>query len=100
MQYKDLEAAFASTRSVLANITADQYPLPTPCAAWDVQELINHVVSGAHWFAATAMAGEGDPAKYPPHVIGDDIPAAYDEGTKACLAAFADPAVLGKTITL
>ena len=53
----DLERAFASARSVLANVTPDQLANPTPCQSWAVRDLINHFVGNAGWFALSVNAG-------------------------------------------
>lgn len=96
-----LAAAFASTRAVVAKVTPDQYDERTPCASWDVRALINHVVGGSHWFAATARAGEppAGGAEPPDFTVGDPL-AAYDEGIAASLAAFADPEAATRTVRL
>lgn len=96
-----LAAAFAATRAVLANVTADQYDKKTPCASWDVRALINHIVGGSHWFAATARAGEppAEGAEPPDFTAGDPL-AAFDEGIAASMAAFGEPDVPTKTVKL
>ncbi|MBO0807472.1 MAG: TIGR03086 family protein [Actinobacteria bacterium] len=101
MNTDTLAAAFASTRAVLANVTADQYDKKTPCASWDVRALINHIVGGSHWFAAIARAGEppAEGAEAPDFTVGDPL-AAFDEGIAASVAAFADPDVATKTMKL
>jgi uncharacterized protein (TIGR03086 family) len=101
MNTDDLAAAFASTRAVLANVTPDQYDEKTPCASWDVRALINHIVGGSHWFAATARAG-APPAggtEAPDFTVGDPL-AAFDDGIAASVAAFADPEAVAKTVKL
>jgi uncharacterized protein (TIGR03086 family) len=95
-----LAAAFAATREVLANVKPHQYGDATPCAAWDVRALINHIVGGSHVFAVVARAGKvPDQAETPDVTIGDPL-AAFDDGIAASLAAFADSNVLAKTLTL
>ena len=95
-----LAAAFASTRSVMLNVTPAQYGDPTPCASWDVRALINHIVAGSHYFAATARAGEPPAQVEPPDFTEDDPLLAFDAGITATLTAFAAPDVGAKTITL
>ena len=99
MATEQLEQAFATTRAVLANVKADQYDQPTPCASWDVRALVNHIVGGSHYFAASVSAGkapEGDPGDF----TGTDVMAAYDEGIKAAVAAFGAPGALEKTVEM
>jgi len=54
MSTAHLEQAIASTRSVLENVSADQMQAATPCASWNVSQLINHMVGGPQFFAAFA----------------------------------------------
>jgi uncharacterized protein (TIGR03086 family) len=93
---QSLEQAIASTRSVLDNITPDQLDDDTPCESWKVRDVINHVV-GTHLFFRGALTdtppGGGDPAS-------GDFVAAYDEATRACVAAFQADGVDERTITL
>ena len=42
----------------LSNVAADEWGLPTPCADWDVAELVDHVVGGNRW-AALVLNGVG-----------------------------------------
>ncbi|MDQ2707147.1 MAG: TIGR03086 family metal-binding protein [Actinomycetota bacterium] len=95
-----LAAAFASTRAVLVNVTPDQYDNATPCASWDVRALINHIVAGSHYFAATARAGEPPAGVEPPDFTEDDPLTAFDAGITASLEAFAAPDVGTRMITL
>lgn len=101
MNTDTLAAAFASTRAVLANVTADQYDNKTPCASWDVRALVNHIVGGSHWFAATARgeAPQAGATDAPDFTVGDPL-AAFDEGITASLAAFADPDLAAKIVKL
>jgi uncharacterized protein (TIGR03086 family) len=96
----DLAAAFASTRAVLAAVTPEQYDAKTPCESWDVRAVINHIVGGSHWFAATARAGQPPSGGEPPDFTQRDVLAAFDEGIAASVAAFGDPQVAAKIVTL
>jgi Mycothiol maleylpyruvate isomerase N-terminal domain len=39
-----LERANAGTEKVVANVTRDQLALGTPCASWQVRDVVNHLV--------------------------------------------------------
>ena len=43
--------ALEETRSVVADIDRAQWADATPCEGWDVQALLNHLVSGNLWAA-------------------------------------------------
>ena len=86
-------------RSVLGNVGPDQMGLPTVSDEWDVRGLINHVVQGNSWGAANVRTG-GAP-RPSGDAIGDRDPmAAYEASADDLLAAFAEPGVLGRTVTM
>ena len=99
MATENLERAFASTRNVLSNVRSDQLDDPTPCISWDVRTLINHIVGGSHWFAASTNAGVAPDVPDTDFASGDFV-ASYDEGVKASLAAFGAPGAQEKIVKL
>ena len=48
MTTESLAKAFATTRTILSNVTPDQYGDSTPCVSWTVRDLVNHIVEGAN----------------------------------------------------
>jgi len=99
MSTANLERAFASTRSVLANVTPDQLSNPTPCQSWQVRELVNHLVGVSLWCAETANTGAAPPPPETDFTTGDMV-AVYDDGIAAAVDAFGRPSALDKMITL
>jgi uncharacterized protein (TIGR03086 family) len=99
MTTESLERAFASTRKVLAGVDADRLDQSTPCQSWDVRQVINHIVGGSHWFAASTEAGES-PALEDTDYAGGDFVAAFDEGAAKSVAAFAAPGAQERMIKL
>ena len=88
--------ALDETRSVVAGIDRVRWADPTPCDGWDVQALLNHLVSGNLW-AAELGSGRtieevGD--RLDGDVLGDDALAAYDASAKAAAATFEAPGAL------
>jgi uncharacterized protein (TIGR03086 family) len=49
MSAADLQQAHDVFGEVLANVRADQLGLATPCASWDVRQLVEHVIEGARF---------------------------------------------------
>lgn len=56
------ERATARAATVMAGVSAGQLDGPTPCADWDVQQLIDHMVGGTDFLLA-ALAGETPPER-------------------------------------
>ncbi len=98
MSTKPLELAIASTRGVLTGVSADQLDAPTPCAAWKVSELINHIVGGQAFFAngARGQAPSGEDVDY----SSGDFVATFDQAAADCLAAFAADGVMEQMLEL
>lgn len=102
MTTENLERAFSIARGVLANVTPDQYDLPTPCASWDVRRLLSHYVGASHWFAMCVNAGEApedDTTESVDYTQGDLL-ASYDAGIKASVEAFGAPGAQEKMVKL
>lgn len=99
MVTEDLAKAFASTRAVLSNVTADDLDKPTPCKSWAVRDVINHIVGGAHWFGASCEAGVA-PEQEPRDWTEGDMVASFDEGIDRTLAAFEAPGAQEKIVKL
>lgn len=85
-----------ATRRIVAGIDRGQFGEPTPCADWNVEELLNHVVSGNWWAAELARGAtiEGVGSRLDGDQLGDDPLDAYDRSAEAAAAAFEAPGVL------
>ena len=75
---------------VAAGVRPDQLGLPTPCAEWTVQDLLDHLVGGTRYLGA-AVAGTEPSA--PSGTTADELRA----GVEACLLGLADPDALSRT---
>lgn len=98
MSIQPLQQAIASTREVLANVSADQLQNSTPCASWDVAGLINHVVGAQHFFVA-GMSGQ-PPAGGETDWTQGDWMAAYDEATSAFVACCQEEGAMEKMVAM
>lgn len=88
--------ALDATRRVVAGVTDDQWPLPTPCQGWTVHDLANHIVAGNLWaaelgsgrsIAEVGSALDGD-------MLGTDPVDAYDRSAALAAAVFEAPGAL------
>jgi uncharacterized protein (TIGR03086 family) len=99
MSAEVLQQAFASTGSILANVSAEQLDLPTPCASWKVRDVVNHIVGGTTYFAVTAETGTAPPVSDADHSAGD-FKAQFQEGAERAVRAFGAEGAMEKTMKL
>ena len=98
MGTEPFQQAVAVSREVLSSVSADQMGQSTPCASWDVAELINHIIGGQFFFAA-GMAGE-TPDEDGPDFASGDYMSAFDEGSAKAIAAFGADGALEQMVNL
>jgi uncharacterized protein (TIGR03086 family) len=77
-----LEQTFDHAHRVIANVRADQLGAPTPCAEWDVRQLLEHAVGDA-------------PA---PFVLGPDPASQFREAADGALAGWRTPGVFDRIV--
>lgn len=82
--------AAADAVRVASGVRPDQLDRPTPCSAWTVQELLDHLVGGTRYLGA-AMAGIAPTV--PTGTTAEDFRTGVDE----CLLGLADPEALDRT---
>jgi uncharacterized protein (TIGR03086 family) len=84
--------------AVLARVAGDEWTLPTPCAAWNVRQLVGHVVCGSAMATAIARGADRNAAiaALGRDLLGDDPVTAYREVLDEQADALDDPAVLGR----
>lgn len=82
--------ALDATGAIVAGIRPDQLDDPSPCAGWDVRELLNHVVGGNLWVKplvdGRTIADVGD--ELDGDQLGDDHVAAYERSAAQAAASF------------
>jgi uncharacterized protein (TIGR03086 family) len=89
-----IEAAAKNTRKVLAGVKPNQLKDPTPCAKWNVQDLIDHIAVSIAGFSTAIVTGTQPPETKP----GSGNLAAFDAGVKKLVTAARVPGVLQKTL--
>ena len=89
--------AVDQTGRIVAGVSPDQYGLPTPCADWDVQALLNHTIGAAEMFNTAARGGAFDMAPLQGDHVGDDPGAAYGKAAAELREAMGKPGVLEQT---
>jgi uncharacterized protein (TIGR03086 family) len=84
-----LERAVAATRAVVAKVNPEQHGDPTPCDAWDVRALLNHLVAGNRYFGALAAGERPEFSLFQEDHLGDADPARnYDAAAATALDAW------------
>lgn len=92
MTSDDLERAVRAAAAVLARVEPGQLDDPTPCTAWPVRELINHLVGGSVFYATAIASGEvGNDGSPPPDFASGDFVGAYADGAAKLSAALRAP---------
>lgn len=86
---EQLADAADRTGRLVAGIKPDQWGEPTPCAEWDVQSLVAHLING-NTMVASAIAGRAPTYK--------SLRAGFDESAATLLAAFQQPGALEKVV--
>ena len=98
-----LSQAFTSTSGVLAGVSATDFEKATPCASWQVRDLINHVVGGPRWYASFAVTGappsDGSPEDAEDFSAGD-FKAVFASDSTRCVAAFSADGAMERTMRL
>jgi len=84
------ERASARGLEIAGGVRPDQLALPTPCSAWTVHDLIDHLVGGTVYLLG---AISGLPVEPP---VGATT-VEYRARRAACLAGLRDPAALSRT---
>lgn len=82
------------------SISPDQLALPTPCAEWNLAQLLDHMTVQNLGFAAAAAGNGADEAVWATGARRDDPVADYLDSAIAVTGAFATPDVLGRSLTL
>jgi uncharacterized protein (TIGR03086 family) len=93
-----LAGALDQTGAIIAAVRPEQAALPTPCRAWDVRGLVNHVVQDVQHFTAMVSGAPWEPDDV--DVIGDDWARAYRTAADALLAAWGREGALDGTVQL
>lgn len=85
--------ALALAQQVIDRVDPAQFELPTPCTAWNVRQVLEHMIGGNRRIA-------GDPPRDGEDVIGGDHRQAYAVSAAASLAAFAADGAMERTFPL
>jgi uncharacterized protein (TIGR03086 family) len=94
-----LIASYPHAAAVVAGVDSEQLGDPTPCQAFDVAALVDHLV-GAGWRAAALGRGEAPTGEEFPHVELSDAPDQLREAGIEARSAWSDDDRLGATVDM
>jgi uncharacterized protein (TIGR03086 family) len=80
--------ATKASLDLVSRSTPEDLTKPTPCAAWNLHDLLAHMATQHYGFAAAAE-GDGDPGHWEVISLGDDPIATYRASVDRVLGAFA-----------
>jgi uncharacterized protein (TIGR03086 family) len=90
----------AEFRERLRRVRPDQWTLPTPCAGWNVRDLVNHMARGNLNYVRLVDGATG--AEFlrlrDADALGADPVDAYARSVRDCAAAFATPGAMQRIL--
>ena len=96
--------AVAASVDIVAAVTPDDLDRPTPCAGWNLADLLAHMTVQHYGFAAAARGGGTDLAVWQPTTVADAVTAdparVYAAAATDVLDAFSADGVLDATFAL
>jgi uncharacterized protein (TIGR03086 family) len=88
--YERIEKATAVCGEAVANVKADQLGNATPCAEFDVKELLRHIIGGLGMLQEAASGGT--PGMPDVDIVGDNPGGQYAEARAKLLETLKTPA--------
>ncbi|MGW0554004.1 TIGR03086 family metal-binding protein [Streptomyces sp. NPDC002926] len=88
------------TTAVVNTVGSGRLALPTPCAAWNLGQLLAHMTGQNHGFAAVARGEKEDASVFADRPVGDDPAGVFAASAHEVTAAFAEEGVLEREFWL
>lgn len=95
MTIDHLSHALDQLGTLIAGVRPEQADWPTPCAAWTLRDLVNHVVDETYRFAESAATGQRGPSAG--DYLGADWDSAFATAAAGLRAAWQAPGALDRT---
>jgi uncharacterized protein (TIGR03086 family) len=92
--------ALEVSQTVVDQVGVAQLDLPTPCAEWNLGQLLAHMVGQHYGFAASARGERSDLSVWRPRAVGAEPAKDYAESVATVTAAFAEEGVLDRKFWL
>jgi uncharacterized protein (TIGR03086 family) len=88
------------SQTIVDQVDVAQLDLPTPCAEWNLGQLLAHMIGQHYGFAASARGESSDLTIFQPRPLGADPAKDYAESVATLTAAFAEEGILGRKFWL
>lgn len=98
MSAEPLQQAINVCREVMSNVTPEQMENATPCASWNVGQLINHMVDAQSFFVA-GMEGQ-EPQGGDTNWAAGDWQAQFNQNADASIACFSAEGAMQKMVAM
>jgi len=103
-QVATMHKVLEMTGEVVDNIEPSQLDYPTPCTAWTVRDVLNHVTGGATMFGLCVRDGAVPDEKLGEIMTGDnlgsDFKASFHRATDDAEESFAIPGAMDRIVKL
>jgi uncharacterized protein (TIGR03086 family) len=92
--------ALTTVQSLVDQVEPGQLDLPTPCAAWTLDQLLAHMTGQNHGFAASARGESQDLSIWDDRPVGKDPSGVFAASVADVTSAFAEEGVLERRLWL
>ena len=93
-----LEKSANATAAVARGVRPEQFDSPTPCAEWNVEQLMNHLIGSLEYFKARGEGHQAGPPQSAPPTSYDQTVQALQSAATATAAAWQRPGALEQPI--
>jgi uncharacterized protein (TIGR03086 family) len=99
-QLSVLQKAVDQTGRIVSGVSTDQFSDSTPCADWNVKELLNHTIGVVEMFDDAAQTKPFRGELFADDLVGIDPGSAYEQRAAKLRATIANAAALERTWTM
>lgn len=93
-----LKRSANATAAVARGVRPEQFDSPTPCAEWNVEQLMNHLIGSLEYFKARGEGHQVGPPQSAPPTTYDQTVQALQGAAMATAVAWQRPGALEQTI--
>lgn len=87
-----LAQALDEAGGLVDGVAPHQWERPTPCTAWSVRDVVEHLTAGNHATASALRDGPGQ--------VGTSVPKDFKESADELLRAFAEPGAVDRVVAV